>query len=162
MPGLNQPPDVRLTEPGSGLCQPLARQEGLGLRHLKQKSHTCTFKSTHQTSSFYTHVIWADVEAGSPISDTLGLTNVETITSGSAGQFTLLVCTNCNTETQHGWIIAQHICLSEAWDLLYDSVQFFCAWWGEDAAERWMSFHVVRKPRPDHITHDCQRERESD
>lgn len=72
----------------------LARQHVLRFRH----SHTNTFKSTHQTSSFHTHIIGANIEAGRPVSDALRLTNIEPIASRSAGQLALLVCANCNTE----------------------------------------------------------------
>lgn len=53
-------------------------------------------KFTHQTPSFHTHIVGAGIEAGRPVSGALGLTDVESIAGGSAGQLALLIGTNCN------------------------------------------------------------------
>lgn len=79
----------------------------------KSHTHTHTFETTHQTLSSYTHIIGANIEAGGPVSDTLCLTDVETIASRSAGQLALLVCTNCNAETQGSRVTTQHVCHSQ-------------------------------------------------
>lgn len=105
MPDLNQPPNGRFTPPPSGFCQLQTRQES----H-RNLSHV---PSTHQTSAFHAHVVGADIEAGSPVSDALGLLHVEAVAGGSAGQLALFVSTDCNTEAEQRNMTAllQILCL---------------------------------------------------
>lgn len=66
---------------------------------LKKKTFT-DLKFTHQTLSFHTHIVGAGVEAGRPVSGALGLTDVESIAGGSAGQLALLIWTDCNKRSR--------------------------------------------------------------